>query len=242
MKNDTLPICIRANEEEEDFILSNHFDIAMPVFIRVLAKEEVYIECYPQVEALVRSHAERYGAKILSDRSLSELHEALAPYLSKWNYIPEKNSMRRYHIYCSDGQNADLPTAFAGVRRLTADDEEKNRTTQDIGYAVENGALVFGYEENGEILSIAATHIYDEEWPPNVEVMVETVPSARRRGLALACLCALKEQLHSMGHGVEYRASTRNAASCSVAKRAGLLLVGQCYYYVLRAKNELRSF
>lgn len=235
-KTKEIPVRIRANEEEEEFILGNHFDIAMPVFIRVIRGEGIYIECYPQVEEAVRAHAFRYGEKILSDASLRELHATLVPYLLKWNYLPEKNSMRRYDIYRSDG-GGETQILPSGVRRLSQKDEDKNRTTQDIAYAIENGATVFGYEENGEILSIAATHIYDDELPHDVEVMVETVPHARGRGLALACLCALKEHLFSLGHGIEYRASTRNAPSKSVARRAGLLHVGQCYYYVLRAKN-----
>ena len=236
VKTEKLPIVIRANQEEEDFILGNHFDIAMPVLIRILQNEGLYIECYPQVEALIKEHAERYGEKILSDRSLRELHVRLSPYLSEWGYTPEKNSMRRYDIFRSE-EASSVSFPLAGVRKLTSEDEEKNRTTQDVAYAIESGATVFGYEENGEILSIAATHIYDDEWPHDVEVMVETVPSARGRGLALACLCALKEELQGLGHGVEYRASTRNIPSKSVARRAGLLHVGQCYYYVLRAKN-----
>ena len=235
VKTEELPIRIRANEEEEAFILGNHFDIAMPFFIRILENEGIYIECYPQVEEIVRAHTLRYGARILSDHSLRELHELLAPYLLKWNYTPEKNSMRRYDIYRSYGTPSTCPL-IDGIRRLCEADEEKNRTTQDIAYAVENGALVFGYEENGEILSVAATHIYDNEWPQYVEVMVETVPHARGRGLALACLCALQNELDQMGYGLEYRASTRNAPSKSVARRAGLLHVGQCNYYVLRAK------
>ena len=48
-------------------------------------------------------------------------------------------------------------------------------------------------------------------------------------------LRALKEELRLLGHGLEYRASTRNAPSGSVARRAGLVHCGQCYYYVLRA-------
>ena len=235
VKAEGLPVRIRANREEEEFILGNHFDIAMPIFIRVLQKDGIYIECYPQVEEAVRAHVALYGERILSNQSLRALHEALAPYLSAWHYAPEKNSMRRYDIYRSTGESDPHPRP-TGVRALTEEDEEKNRTTQDIAYALQNGALAFGYEENGEILSIAATHLYDEEWPHDVEVMVETVPRARGRGLALACLRALKEELRLLGHGLEYRASTRNAPSGSVARRAGLLHCGQCYYYVLRAK------
>lgn len=236
-QTETLPIRIRANAEEEEFILGNRFDIAMPVFIRILDREGIYIECYPQVERLVLCHAEKYGRRILSNQSLRELHAALAPYLQKWGYEEEKNSMRRYEIYRSgEAQDEKMPLPV-GVRRLTECDEDINRTTVDIEYAIENGATVFGYEENGEIISIAATHIYDGELPQDVEVMVETVPSARCRGLALACLCALKEELREVGYSVEYRCSTRNTASKSVAGRAGLLLVGQCHYYVLRAKG-----
>ena len=233
-RNEELPMRIVANQEEEDFILGNHFDIAMPVFIKLFTDGELYIECYPQVEALIRRHVSEYGAQILSTRALRALHTHLAPYLQEWGYRMEKNALRRYDIYRSSGEVCS-DFQRAGVRRLDACDEDKNRTTQDIAYAVGNGAIVYGYEENGEILSIAATHIYDEAFPLDVEVMVETVPSARRRGLALSCLCALERELFHMGHGVEYRCSTRNAASGSVARRAGFLRVGQCYYCALRA-------
>ena len=122
-----------------------------------------------------------------------------------------------------------------GTKRLTEKDSFKNKTTQDVFYACRQGAIIYGHEENGEIVSIAATHLYDDFKPHYVEVMVETVPHARKKGYALDCLLALKEELLKQNHGIEYRCSQKNIASNKIAQKAELNLVGHCYYYVLRA-------
>lgn len=223
------------DREDEAFVLDNHFDVAVPVFFREIDGEVLYVECYPQIEMLVRHHVEEYREELFSDGSLHALHSVLKPYLDKWGYQDDCHRMRRYEIYrASAAQSASPAPVLQGTRRLTEADGEKNRTSQDIAYAVRSGSTVFGYEENGEICSIAATHLDENEGKAYAEVMVETIPKARKRGLALSCLSALKSELAMRGQGIEYRCSVTNTASRRTARRAGLTLVGRCYYYVLR--------
>lgn len=239
-------VTIHADPEDEAFALDNGFDVALPFYIAEDLQGEVYIECYPQVEDEVRAYLSDFRDRLFSDEALSSLHRRLAPYLEKWGYEDDCHRMRRYLIYKAapdaeireaEIREADIP---AGTGRITAKDVAVNRTTMHIADLEADGCILCGHVENGELLACAATHFYPDTLPAYVEVAVETAKEHRGRGLATGVLLALRRELAGMGHGMEYRASKRNIASCRTAVRCGLTPDGHCYYYVLRKKRTKR--
>ncbi len=224
-----------ADPDDEAFALENGFDIAVPVYFVETVAGELYVECYPQIEALVRAHVDQFGGTLLSHASLSSLHKALAPFLLRWGYTDDCHRMRRYEIFRASGEPPlDENKIVQGTRLLSKKETLTNRTTLRLADLADRRMTACGYVEDGALLAYAVTHSYPDKLPTYVEVSVETAPSARGRGLATSALLLLRKELAKKKRGVEYRAAYSNHPSRHVARRAGLSLYGRCYYYVLR--------
>ena len=149
---------------------------------------------------------------------------------------------RRFLKLFSDRPFSDAaPGApLPGCRPLTAEDERINRTTFDLAETVAGGRLCFGQIEGGEVVSVAVTHASPDEREPGgtLEIGVETIPEARRRGYAASSLAGLTGAILSQGLVPEYRCTCSNVASAKVARAAGYRQIGEACSFVMRKKGR----
>lgn len=218
-------------EDEEAFVLENAWDTAIPISFTYTPAEGTVLTAFPQVETVARAFLDTYGDDPTAEEALTFLYAQLAPYREKWGYHDDRFRDRwGYILRTAPGF---VPGAHkGGPVRLEAADETRNETSYDLAATCEAGCLGYGVAEGGKIVSLAVTHEAPDA--PLVEVGVETIPAARGRGYATACLQALAADLCGQGIAVEYRCQRYNAASYRVARAAGLVEVGKYYYYVWR--------
>ena len=218
--------------DEEAFVLENGWDTAIPLSFTHTAEEGTVLTAFPQIEREARDFLARYGRDPTSDEALAFLFAALLPHMQRWGYSDDRFRDRWGYILRADATSKLPPLAVQPIR-LCAADEERNETTYDLEATCEADCLGYGVVEDGRIVSLAVTH-ESPEGLRTVEVGVETVPSARGKGYATACLAALAAELIAQGLTVEYRCQRYNEASRRVALGAGFSLVGKYYYYVGR--------
>lgn len=221
------------DEEGQDFVLSNDWDTIIPIsFLQI--GDTLTLSVFPDVETEMRAHFDKYQEKPFSKEALSAMWDALAPFMAKWGYGDDRFRDRWGYVYRLYSQNELTLTPFSSTRRLVAEDEDKNQTTFDIEMSCDEGLLGYGTFENDQVVSLAMTHEPVDPPPAIIEVGVETIPSARGKGLASSNLSALSADLLSRGFTVEYRCQRYNHASRHVAERTGMKQVGRYYYYVGR--------
>lgn len=218
-------------EEEEAFVLQNAWDTAIPISFTYTATQGTVLTAFPQVEAVARAFLTTYGDDPTADDALAFLYTQLAAYREKWGYHDDRFRDRWGYILRTYPGFAPGPHKGSPIC-LEAADEARNETSYDLSATCEAGCLGYGVAEGGKIVSLAVTH--EAPATPLVEVGVETIPAARGRGYATACLCALATDLTRQGITVEYRCQRYNAASYRVAQAAGLTEFGKYYYYVWR--------
>ncbi len=219
------------DDEGEQFVFENDWDTVIPVSIETLYGESA-VTVFPTVSEIVEKALLPYENDLYSDEALAALFDALLPYMEEWGYEDDRFRDRWGYVLRGNTPKAE----HARAKRLRAADEARNETTYDIRETVLDGRWAFGIAEGGNIVSLAVTHMPVTDALRRVEVGVETIPSARGKGYAKACLAALMEALREKGIEVEYRCQRYNRASLSVARGAGLSEVGRYYYYVGRKK------
>lgn len=219
--------------EEEAFVLENGWDTVIPVSFTYTPGEGTVLTAFPQVESLARAFLLAHGEDPTSDEALAFLFDGLAPYMKKWGYHDDRFRDRWGYILRA-GADAALPDLPVQAVCLTEKDERENDTTYDLAATCEAGCLAYGVKEGGRVVSLAVTHEPTEEGQTMVEVGVETVPAARKKGYATASLAALTKELTACGLTVEYRCQRYNTASYRTAVSAGFCEVGKYYYYVGR--------
>lgn len=220
---------LNSEREDEDFVLQNEWDVAIPVSFSVI-DGECRISCYPSVEQEVREFYKAHKEDLFSDAALSELWARLDFFFEAHGYEADRFRDRWGYVFRGIAKDSFL------ARRLSACDEDINETTYDIEATVDDGREAFGVEQDGKIVSLAVTHIPIEEGISIAEVGVETAPQYRKKGYATASLAALSAFLGERGITTEYRCQRYNTGSYRVAEAAGLSLVGKYYYYVGRKK------
>ena len=222
-----------ADGEGRDFVFENDWDTCIPVSFEDTPDGALAVTCFPELTELLRPHFERCADDPFSAEALRALWAMLAPFLSEWGYADDRFRDRwGYLLRLTPDRPVALPPD-ARIRRLCGADEDNNRTTFDLESSADVGLVAFGAEEEGKIVSLAITHTPPED-SDLVEVGVETIPSARKKGLASASLAALSRCLTEEGHTVEYRCQRYNRASRRTAQRVGFADCGRYYYYVCR--------
>jgi len=222
-----------ADGEGRDFVFENDWDTCIPVSFEDTADGGLTVACFPELTGLLRPHFERHADDPFSAEALRGLWTMLAPFLAEWGYADDRFRDRWGYILRF---TPEMPVALPPddrIRPLTAADEDINHTTFDLESSADAGLVACGAEENGKIVSLAITHTPPEDMDV-VEVGVETIPSARKKGLASASLAALTRQLTEAGHTVEYRCQRYNRASRRTAQRVGFADCGRYYFYVCR--------
>ena len=218
-----------SEREDEEFVLQNEWDVAIPVSYSVV-DGECTISCYPSVEREVHDFYEAHKDDLFSDAALADLWNRIDFFFEKHGYEADRFRDRWGYVFRGTAKDSTV------ARILNASDENINETSYDIEASVEDGRLAFGVEENGRIVSVAVTHTPIEDGLAIAEVGVETVPKSRKKGYATAALCALSAYLGEEGIETEYRCQRYNIGSYRVAEAAGLELKGKYYYYVGRKK------
>ena len=226
---------LKIDREGEAFVFENDWDILIPVELCQTPEAGLTVTVIPRLRALGKRFLSLYSDRPFSDAALTWLRDGIAAASAEWGYLCTRYTVRHCRIFRfpTDGTPKEpLP----GGRVLTANDEKNNRTTFDIAESVEDGRLCFGQADGGKIVSVAVTHASPDEREPGgtLEIGVETVPAARRRGYAVSCLSGLTKEITARGLTPEYRCTYSNVASAKVARAAGYLQIGQACSLVLR--------
>ena len=142
-----------------------------------------------------------------------------------------------YLLRLQDATKISLKTAISSPITKETVDNYQNSLLFDLRKMILEGHLAFAVIEDGNILSVAVTHnpIADDD-EGVAEIMVETVPAARGKGYASACVAALSRELLSRKISVLYSCRAQNLASLAVAKKVGFSQYAQFYQFVGRRK------
>ena len=221
------------DEEGQDFVLENDWDTAIPVSFEQVG-DTLTVTYFPAVKKEIESHFAKFGKKPFSKTALEALWASLDPYMKKWGYADDKFRDRWGYILSFSPAATPAFLPLSSTRELKAEDEDQNQTTYDIEYSIQNGCLGFGTEQEGKIVSLSMTHGTLPDAPTTVEVGVETIPSARKKGYAKSNLAALAMALGKLGHTTEYRCQRYNHASRKTALAVGFKEIGKYYFYVGR--------
>ena len=229
---------LKFDREGEEFVFENDWDILIPVELTETPETGLVVTVIPRLRAVGKRFLSRFGDRPFSDEALAWLRDEIAPACIEWGYLTNRHSVRHCRIFrFPEGKNPG--ETLPGGRVLTKSDESINQTTFDIAETVSDGRLCFGQEEGGRIVSVAVTHASPDEREPGgtLEIGVETVPAARRRGYAVSCLSGVTKLILTHGLTPEYRCTYSNAASARTARAAGYAQVGEACSLVLR-KSE----
>lgn len=145
-------------------------------------------------------------------------------YATAWGYL----------LRLQDATKITLKTEISSPLNKDMVDNYKNSLICGLRGLLSAGHLGFAVIENGEIVSAAVTHDPVTEEEQLAEITVETVPAARRKGYASACVAALARELLSRGILVLYSCHSTNRASLAVAKKVGFEQYAQFYRFVGR--------
>lgn len=219
--------------EGRDFVFENDWDTCIPVSFEDAPDGSLVVTCFPELTQLLRPHFLRCADDPFSGAALQALWAMLAPFLAGWGYADDRFRDRWGYILRLTPEMPVCGFPDERIRPLDIADEDINRTTFDLASSAEAGLVAYGAQEEGKIVSVAITHTPPDE-ADVVEVGVETIPAARRKGLAAASLAALSAALLRQGHTVEYRCQRYNRASRKTAQRVGFSDCGRYYFYVCR--------
>ena len=226
---------LNLDREGEEFVFENEWDILIPVELCKTPETGLVVTVIPRLKELGRRFLKTFSDHPFANEALEWLRSEIASVSADWGYPVDRHSVRHCRIFrFPKGEKAR--EALPGGRVLTEADEEINETTFDISESVADGRLCFGQDDGGRIVSVAVTHASPDEREPcgTLEIGVETIPSARRRGYAVSCLAGLTKMILDSGLIPEYRCTCSNAASAKVARAAGYRQIGEACSFVLR--------
>ena len=218
--------------EGEEFVLENEWDVAVPVNFETV-DGRLRVSYFPSVEHKITAWLSAHKSDPFSLDALAALWHALAPDAKKHGYRAERGRERWGYILQALPDGLNTSCIQDSTRRLSAADEDFNKTSYDIEMTVEDGRIACGTEVNGKIVSVAVTH-FEPQAGKAAEVGVETCKGFRGNGYATSNLVALTEELFKLGARAEYRCYHDNEASLKTALKAGFCECGKYYYYVLR--------
>ena len=226
---------LKLDRDGEEFVFSNDWDVLIPVEIEKTPETGLILSVIPRLRDVGKRFLKLFADRPFSDEAIAWLRDGIAPRCAEWGYLATRHSTRHCRIFrFPDGAAPREP--LAGGRPLTAEDEKSNRTTFDLSETVSDGRLCFGQIDGGTVVSVAVTHASpdERETGKTLEIGVETIPAARRRGYAVSCLSGLTKMILSRGLIPEYRCTYSNAASAKVARAAGYRQIGEACSFVLR--------
>jgi len=230
---------LKLDREGEEFVFGNEWDILIPVELTKTPETGLAVTVIPRLRAVGKRFLSRFADRPFSDEALAWLRDEIAPACEGWGYLTNRHSVRHCRIFrFPEGKTPGEP--LPGGRVLTENDERNNQTTFDLAETVSDGRLCFGQEEDGGIVSVAVTHASPDEREPGgtLEIGVETVPAARRRGYAVSCLLGVTKLILANGLTPEYRCTYSNAASARTARAAGFVQIGEACSFVLRKRGR----
>lgn len=226
---------LKLDREGERFVFENDWDILIPAELEQTPEKGLILTVIPLLRDVGKRFLSLYSARPFSREALTWLTDEIAPRCAGRGYLTSRHSLRHCRILrFPEGKTPLSPLPFG--RALAADDEARNRTTFDLAETVSDGRLCFGQIEEGKVVSVAVTHASPDEREPGgtLEIGVETIPEARRRGYAVSCLSGLTAEVLSRGLTPEYRCTFSNVASAKTARAAGYVQVGEGCSLVLR--------
>ena len=226
---------LKLDREGEEFVFENEWDILIPVELCQTPETGLVVTVIPRLKKPGQRFLKEFADRPFSREALEWLRSEIASVSADWGYPVDRHSVRHCRIFrFPEGEK--VRETLPGGRVLTEADEEINETTFDLAESVADGRLCFGQEDGGRIVSVAVTHASPDEREPGgtLEIGVETIPRARRRGYAVSCLAGLTEMILDSGLIPEYRCTCSNAASAKVARAAGYRQIGEACSFVLR--------
>lgn len=226
---------LKLDREGEKFVFTNDWDVLIPAEIERTPEKGLILTVIPLLRDVGRRFLSRYADRPFSREALSWLRDEIAPICAERGYLTTRHSVRHCRIFRFPA-GAEPLSPLSGGRPLTADDEEENRTTFDLIETVSDGRLCFGQIEGGKVVSVAVTHASPDERAPGglLEIGIETIPAARRRGYAVSCLSGLTALIRARGLVPEYRCTFSNVGSAKTARAAGYRQIGEACSFVLR--------
>lgn len=226
---------LKLDREGEEFVFENEWDILIPVELRQTPETGLVVTVIPRLKKPGQRFLKEFADRPFAKEALEWLRSEIAPVSADWGYPVDRHSVRHCRIFrFPEGEK--VRETLPGGRVLTEADEEINETTFDLAESASDGRLCFGQEDGGKIVSVAVTHASPDEREPGgtLEIGVETIPSARRRGYAASCLAGLTKMILDSGLIPEYRCTCSNVASAKVARAAGYRQIGEACSFVLR--------
>jgi len=226
---------LNLDREGEEFVFENEWDILIPVELCQTPETGLVVTVIPRLKKPGQRFLKEFADRPFSREALEWLRSEIASVSADWGYPVDRHSVRHCRIFRFP-KGEKVRETLPGGRVLTEADEEINETTFDISESASDGRLCFGQEDGGKIVSVAVTHASPDEREPGgtLEIGVETIPSARRRGYAASCLAGLTREIVERGLVPEYRCTYSNVASAKTARTAGYLQIGEACSFVLR--------
>ncbi len=218
------------DNEGENFIRENLFDIAVPIHVEVM-NGETKIFAYPFAKELCEEYEERFKDNLFSDEALDFLRNGCDEFRSELGYAEEKHPKNWGYNYIWERNKADGGIICERIRR---DGKYKNLTTFNIAECLAYERVIYAVVKEGQIVSVAVTSESLRDAKEIVEIGTETAVGYRKNGYSTATVRALSEFLCEKGLRVLYKCHHENVASSSVARSAGFNEVGKFFYYVLR--------
>ena len=224
----------------EKFAFRYGGDALIPVTIRKVEGEELYLSVIPRLKSVGKRFLDRFSDHPFSDAAIRWLWEQVEGRASEWGFVRNRYSTSHCRILRYRGDGAFDRSMLEKTVPLTEEDDERNDTLFDLAEEIEIGKLCYGVLEGGRVVSIAVSHVSPDVLSPGdpLEMGIETVPSARRRGYASACLCRMTKEILDRGLLPEFRCAYRNVASLRTALRVGYRQEGRVCYFLLRRKEN----
>ena len=236
MKTGEKPIAskpIYLSIEDEDGFEEGLPDAIVPVVFSK-SKRRLEGECYFGAYPVLRAFLLRHRSDPFSKKALTELNEALLPYLSEIGYTRCGGLLRYYRSFVLwDVKKLKSGGILPSSLVLTPETLKRarfNRTDFDLNELLEKKLQTVFTLEDGEVVSVASVN---EHSPRRrlLEVTVYTRPEARRKGYGRSNTALLSKLLLEDKKGVVYVCSCRNRASLRLAKTLGFE-GDSCFYAV----------
>ncbi len=212
------------DKSAESSALNEDFDIAIPFSVRLAAGEsEPEITVYPSLVKVAREFLAKFTSpdEIFSRKAFIWARDALAPFLCKQLYAPDKEHEDYFIDFRLDGEMQTF--VHSTTLRLEGGEDYENLTTYDIDALCEFGHIVYGEVLGGKIVSVAATNspIFDDDEPDGIEIGVETAEGFEGRGAGTSVTAALALELERRGGYALFESESENHASLAVARKLG---------------------